>query len=208
MNVFILMLLASLLSMFQPAPQLPVPAQGNSAIVLAARNTTHHIALSSISESAGCSATAIAPHALLTASHCEVPSDKINIDGQPHLIKMILRDGNDHSILVVDDTFKFVAEIDQRVPIDQESVFNFGNPGHSVSVYRSGVFEHNDEVDGEDDITRPDYVYALPVYHGDSGSAIFDLSGKVVGVVSLGNDSAEAMAMVMNFTPDQLSAVK
>jgi hypothetical protein len=152
--------------------------------------TSHVIAMDSpVTGPSGCSATAIGPHTLLTASHCERPDDYLTVDGVKNIpIVKVLRDGDDHSIIFLSeksirfsDTAKFVNR-----PLNRgEWVFIWGNPGGSgfqfVGVLRVGRFVAQN-------IFRERIVdvFDLASEHGDSGSAIFDINGNIVDVLSVG----------------------
>ena len=77
-------------------------ATKHNPIVAQAHKTTHHIEMETILGGGSCSATSIGPHALLTASHCEAPSDVIAVDDVKQIIVRVIRDGRDHSIYLLD----------------------------------------------------------------------------------------------------------
>jgi hypothetical protein len=164
-----------------------------------------------------CSATAIGPHTLLTASHCEVATDDIGIDGKDVAkITRIVRDNFDHSILYLKDvTFKVWAEFDKEGQIGDD-VFIFGNPGHFDDLLRKGYIAghapfHIEEVNLDIPITLLD----LNGFFGDSGSGVFNTNGKLIGVVSTlsvqQSDKAQSKymgMMPMNFTEQQLEEAR
>src|SRR5713226_3523673 len=77
----------------------------------------HHIVQETLANRDSCSATAIGPHALLTATHCELGSDELQIDGLSAHISKKLRDGNDHTIYIFSDTtFPTYLPVSERVP--------------------------------------------------------------------------------------------
>lgn len=52
-----------------------------------------------------CSGTAIAQHALLTATHCMDGKRDVMADGAPMTVLGRMDDGNDHTILIVGQSF-------------------------------------------------------------------------------------------------------
>lgn len=169
-----------------------------------AHNSTHHIAEMTAIEKDLCSATAVGPHAILTATHCELGTDTLYIEGQknPAHIEGHIRDEHDHTILLLSGiTFPSFAQIDISNDERQgEDVFVFGNPGNWSDIYRRGYVSGTID-DGE--ITQ--VLFDLTAWHGDSGAAIFDSNGRIVAVLT-GIDKQEAatggssIQMVFAFT--------
>ncbi len=156
---------------------------------------THHIEQSNGElESDSCSATAIGPHALLTAAHCQLGTDEVTVDGKvTHIIGSIY-DHHDHVILIVDLSFEHYLPVKEHTATT-EWVVMWGNPGHSKDVYRTGVY-----LQDEDGM----HVYQLPIFPGDSGAGVITKDGSVIDVVSLGDRSAHAACLPLSFTPEQL----
>lgn len=115
-----------------------------------------------------CSGTAIAPHAILTATHC--------FSGNPTGLTVTRRidDGNDHTLLIVTQTFDAHAQI-APMPEAGAEVHISGNPGDLRHIYASGTVAG--EYDG-------DTLLNVPIYYGDSGAAVLDDAGDIVGVIS------------------------
>jgi hypothetical protein len=201
----VLMLMALGLGSLLDAPVQPKPPQLGPN--LPAHAATHRIHMINALEGAGCSATAIGPHALLTAAHCDLGTNKVVIDDLSVTATISSKgyDGNDHMILLLSDyTFTSIAQIDQRAPRTQEHVLLWGNPGRSRDVFREGYLKSKSEFPGADDQTRTLYVFQLGCYPGDSGGAIFSDEGKILTVVSMGDQSAETAVFALQFTPVQL----
>jgi hypothetical protein len=150
---------------------------------------------------AGCSATAIAPHVLLTAEHCNVEDGTLylNQNHKPFAngLKVTEKyfDNNDHMVMVVPGVeFKHFIEYraDKVRPVQQgEHVYLWGNPALVMNQYRegyaSGVMHF--VITAADDINAsgPFTTFAMPVVGGDSGSAVFsDVDGQLVGVTTWG----------------------
>lgn len=125
-----------------------------------------------------CSPTAIGRKAILTASHCELPTNEIRIDGHRAVITATIRDKFDHTVYILDGVeFQKWAKFAHRKPVLGEKVHIFGRPGGWPMVFRSGEVANVDtEVD----------MYGLVSFPGDSGSAIFNEDGEILDVLSFG----------------------
>lgn len=191
------------------APEVKSPIERQHA-------STHRIgvhstlgALDDLSPTAHCSATAVGPHALLTAQHCFMNSNTIKLDGSPTFnvkILAVMPDGNDHVIYIVNYTFQDFSPITQRSLLPGEKIHFWGNPGHLKDTYRDGTFTG---MHYEPDLDFNLQTFLLPTYGGDSGSALFDKDGKIVAVVSLGATREPGeMSLPLQFTKGQLKAVQ
>ena len=170
----------------------------------------HHIHMESEVEGASCSSVAVGPHTLLTAGHCVVGgTDKIYIDkpDNKYTINNVVYDEKDHALLTINSVqFDSYLGIDERKPVPNEEVHFYGWPGHAKSAeIRQGqfvetqeIFEFNDPVD----------IYSVIALPGDSGSGVVDSEGKVITVVSVGDNSGNMGAFELNFTPEQLAQTK
>ena len=146
---------------------------------------THVISTATLTEESNCSATSIGRHALLTASHCEAPSDFISIDGVPgYRIDEVIRDNNDHSILLIRGVdFKDFIPLGSRELRASEQVFIWGNPSLNGAIFikqlHKGPYRASHVVKG-----RIVDVLGFQSFHGDSGSGVFSAKGELLGVVS------------------------
>jgi hypothetical protein len=166
---------------------------GTTNVYATAHRTTHQIAEATIvSEPRSCSATAIAPHALLTASHCELPTNAIAVDGGNNIMEIqgVIRDGYDHTIYEVSGTFKNYAEFSSARQLVGDDIFLFGNPGELSDILRKGYVAKS-PVDNASTLQRlfmgpaaDQITYDFNGFFGDSGAAIFNLQGEITGVVS------------------------
>jgi Trypsin-like peptidase domain len=184
----------------QVSPVEPSPALSKD------NRAAHHIHFTNMLDEDSCSSIAVGTHTLLTAAHCVFGTSKIYIDGQSATITSTLYDEQDH-VLVVEDgvTFTDYAVIDQREPRPNEHVRLWAWPGSATKVvFREGIFSETDE----DTFTVPLYIYVLPIYPGDSGGGVISDDGKVITVVSLGDQSARMACFALAFTPAQLAQVK
>jgi hypothetical protein len=167
--------------------------QNTPTAYAAAHRTTHQIFEATIVESTrACSATATAPHALLTASHCELPTSAIAVDGSNNIMEIqgTIRDGYDHTIYEVSGTFKNYAEFSSARVTVGDDIFLFGNPGGMSDILRKG-YVAKAPLDSPNAMQRlfmgpvvEQVTYDFNGFFGDSGSAIFNSKGEITGVVS------------------------
>jgi hypothetical protein len=188
----------------KPHPQDEPTSTGTprvAASITKAHNSAHRIGILAVGEGelGSCSGTAIGPHALLTATHCSSPSAVVSIDGNDADVLGTMGDGLDHTIILVSATFKDYVDVAARVNLDQsEEIFVFGNPGPFKDVYRKGYVAGFNKPEKPETalqaLTAPKQhagndgvkvtFYDLNGFFGDSGSALFNLEGKIVGVTS------------------------
>lgn len=195
---------------------------GASDAVKKAYNATLEIAQRTITDPDGstCAGVAIGPHAILTATHCELPTDDLYIDskdGPAHILQR-LRDGYDHTIYLVDDSISFdvLAEVDQNNAQIADHVFTWGHPGPLTYAYREGYVSSYDLATPTTPMT---VYYDINIFSGDSGAGLFSMeTGKLVAVISefwqYENDKDKLMHIhmcvvyPMAFTDDQLALAK
>src|SRR5882672_8955357 len=93
-------------------------------------------------QSGHCSGTAVGSHALLTAGHCVVDTNKVYLDNSDTATTILYEiiDGQDHVIYIVDREFQDYAEIEERGLIQNEWVHMWGAPLEDVDVSRAGYF--------------------------------------------------------------------
>jgi hypothetical protein len=138
-----------------------------------------------------CTATAVGPHALLTAVHCdEADLTTVTLDlsmRKFHLLSKTL-DGRDHVIYIVDG-----QEFRNFVPLQPgthpagtiEHVYIYGSGGGAYPPqYKAG--ERSFAVVDTSEIDQADGLvyYTIPVIPGDSGAAIYGEDGRIVGVTT------------------------
>lgn len=138
----------------------------------------------------GCSATKIGPHALLTATHCvddDNPSRKrpevLLVDDKSTRVKKFIDDGKDHTIMIVNDTYKTWASMAAPPPVGA-TVFFWGNSEFD-DLFRRGVVCGYYQMDLWKGVWA-DAVMVLDIMFsgGDSGSGLFNEQGYLVGVAS------------------------
>lgn len=178
------------LMLFMAVPQ----SFAKNEIISRVNKTTHQIELRTVITDTECSATAVGPYALLTASHCEEPIDVLLIDDSIEAKVVGLdRDYMDHTIyfLNMKKPFDSWAPVADALPEVGDDVFIIGNPGEDSNVYRRGYVARifggkmslEDLLNGKSPVTQ--IQYDLNGHQGDSGAAIFDsMTGEITGVLT------------------------
>jgi hypothetical protein len=168
---------------------------------------------------AGCSATAVAPHVILTAEHCDIENGLLYLNQNTKPFNMGLEvkekyfDKNDHVLFVVPGVeFKHFVTYDAskvRRATQGEHVYFYGNPDLMMDQYRegyaSGVMNFKDSEE-EVDAAGPFMMFAVSLVPGDSGSAVFsDKDGQLVGITTWGiSDGKFLGSYPLQFTQAQI----
>jgi uncharacterized protein YcfL len=160
----------------------------------------HHVSTANGIDDRICSSVAVGPHTLLTAMHCIVNPQQMEVDGQMHKITALDMDKQDHVLVHLDTFFYDVLPVEQREPGTDEHVRVWGWPGSSrYPIFREGWYMGLDPAD------KDVRVWQLPVYHGDSGAPLVSDDGKVITLVSEGwEDVPVGGTYSLNFTPEQM----
>lgn len=121
-----------------------------------------------------CSGTMVGPAILLTASHCFETADLLAVNRTPVNVVSWRDDGADHRWLVLEIDPGEHARMGQA-PKQGDKIFLYGNPHGREDFFRVGYVVGQDE----------NAIYIdMPIGHGDSGAAIFNHRGEVVGVIT------------------------
>jgi hypothetical protein len=121
-----------------------------------------------------CSAAAVGPTTILIATHCLKGAPISTVGGREVTVLARTDDGKDHSLLRLNIAFDRWARIG-RTPVQGEDLWYYGNPMGLHDMLRKGY------VAGTEDGKWLMDVEGAP---GDSGAAVFDRQGRVIGVVS------------------------
>jgi len=156
-----------------------------------AHKASLHIGQETVADSNYCSATAIGPQAILTATHCELPDDTLYVEGRKVPLEIVrrMRDGNDHTIYLIKGTvFSVYANVSLTDPVEvSEDVFIFGNPGKWSDVYQKGYIasiQVDNSIEAAFGHAGPDTILIdLQAFPGESGAGIFNTSGEVIAVL-------------------------
>ena len=207
------LLLFTSISLFSQTTPLKIEQHKAAHTIIMANKETGH--------GAGCSATAISEHVLLTAKHCDVAGGLLYLDQtaaplvHPLKISDKIMDHQDHMLLVVPGvTFKNFVQLDLSAkPLHaDEHYYLWGNPGLIADQYREGYVTGTiiPVVGGSDneelDVVSPFVMLSGPVVGGDSGSGIYGGDGRLCGVLTYGiYYGMFAGAYPITFTPEQLA---
>jgi hypothetical protein len=204
-------LLLVLLSVSVVRLTLSIPANSKARIHASLRN----IHIFSPAGEGQCSAYTVGPHTILTAGHCFMYDPKLaattigfgdNI--APSQVE-ITYDHHDHALLRFSDrTFPVWVKMVFTAPKWQgERVVMWGNPSaifNATDCYREGYYSGASLVKDNRGTLRLVYIFVLPMEHGDSGSLVFDNSGRIISMASM-MDSGFMMAEGFFFTPAQIA---
>jgi hypothetical protein len=204
--------LTSVLSFAQVSPEVK-EEQHRATVTIVMKGKT---------EGAGCSATAIAEHVLLTAEHCDIPDGVVYLNQteapfiHPLEVSDRIFDKQDHMLLVLPQvSFKHTIPYDPNnyVPLKKgDHYYLWGNPGLIPDQYREGYVTGSftppkDSL--EADVQSPFALISGPVVGGDSGSAIFTSDGHLAGVLTWGIFGGSFAGIYpLAFTTDQLNEAK
>lgn len=137
-----------------------------------------------------CSSTAIGPHAVMTAEHCN-EDDKNKVIGidlvkERNNILASVHDGRDHVIYLLDgEPFTFYEKvIEEPSHLIDETVTIYGD-GHGAfppDAKYGKVIDCDDPSDVDNDAGQ--LCFSTEVIPGDSGSAVYNTHGDIVGLVT------------------------
>jgi Trypsin-like peptidase domain len=173
-------------------PSQPIPMHANHIASLEAK-ASHMIVFenSDGDPQSGCTATAVGPHALMTADHCndddKLKTVQLDMGVRKYHIVDKMHDKRDHVIYLVDGPeFKNTVRISTSVPSVNDPVYLIGSGGGTFpGEYKQGVVL--DEYDPSDVDSDAGMVYAsIPGIPGDSGAAIYAQDGTIVGLLTYG----------------------
>jgi hypothetical protein len=198
---------------------LPAFAAVSDDLKAAEHLTAHSIVMRLGFHGAGCSATAISEHVLLTAAHCYIEDAALYIDQvsapymNPQTVSEVYFDHHDHALLVIRSVkFKvyFPYAVDMAPLAQGEHYYMWGNPAMMADQYREGyttgrladLYERQHDVD----VITPYLLLSGPVVGGDSGSGIFGDDGRLAGVLTYSvEDGKFAGVYPLAFTAAQLA---
>ncbi len=168
-----------------------------------------------------CTATAIGPHAILTAEHCndaedeKAQNDTVTLDLSSthyHLLAKTM-DHRDHVIYLLDGpAFKNFLEpsslVNVRAATAGEKVFMYGDGKEYFPPRRvDGVVDVARQIADVSDVDQDQQLryYTLTVLDGDSGSAVYGEDNRVLGVITYGYEGPGAAGFSLNFSEETIT---
>ena len=161
-----------------------------------------------------CTASAIGPHALLTATHCDAGQTTLSVDNSLTPITIISRiaDGADHTIFLVNgpafnDTMgQFYSTKGDKMG---DRIFLYGDGGGMFPPqyrvgYRMGSIVMTTKEAPEGMPTGELWLFDVSIIGGDSGSAIYNEHGQLVTIVTYGMGDHYCGAYPLHFTQTQI----
>lgn len=135
-----------------------------------------------------CTGTAIAPHAIMTATHCtDHGTNTLHLDYSTRIytVQKVLTDGRDHDIYLIDGpALKNLVTYRTREAKEGEHVYMYGDgEGQYPSRRLDGsVIPTGDPSDV--DAEQKERAFTLHVIPGDSGSAIYADDGSIIALTT------------------------
>lgn len=148
-----------------------------------------------------CTGTAIGPHALLTARHCDEEGYRtIHLDysvREYHILAGLV-DGRDHAIYILDGpAFKNYVNVRERVTRMGENVVSYGTGGNDFPphTYEGKVIACDNGGDQSDvDALDDTMCLSIAAIPGDSGSAVYGRDGAIVALLTYASEDPPSSA--------------
>lgn len=135
-----------------------------------------------------CSGVMIGPRLLLSASHCFEGGRLLTVNQVPVNVVEYRHDGQDHAVLLLDTSFPAWVAVNYGGASQGDRVFMYGNPAGILDILRRGyVMGHNAQ----------GMLLDFPASPGDSGAAIFNEAGEVIGILSGGVQLRMGMVLIL-----------
>jgi len=154
-----------------------------------------------------CTGTAIGPNAILTAEHCNLAQESkmvsFDLATEHHKIVAVTYDNHDHMIeLFTGSPFTNIEPVRQASAAlgDRVTMYGFGGHKYPADPRYGKVVACDDYSDM--DAAAGEQCYSLRVIPGDSGSAVFNTKGEIVGLLTYRNDDDPiilSIGFVLNF---------
>ncbi|HEY6766636.1 MAG TPA: hypothetical protein VI386_17895 [Candidatus Sulfotelmatobacter sp.] len=166
-----------------------------------------------------CTATAIGPHAFMTAAHCndsDEPNKIVEFDYSTQKIHLLAgaKDGRDHVIYLIDGP-AFQNTVDVQFAVKpagaKEKVYIYGCGGGIFPPrLLSGIANRFRQASDSSDVDAHQHLryYTIPVIPGDSGSAIFGEDGRILSLVAYRHYDGTSSGFELAFTKEQLAVAK
>ena len=161
-----------------------------------------------------CSATAVGRYTILTARHCfDDKPDVILVNGKQCPVWQVVEDGADHALLTLGHEClqRVRAKVSANALKPGTQIFLWGNPSFLTAQLRIGMVSGYGAFPAP--VRRLLVLGGLPAFanefawvdvestHGDSGAAVFNYAGEIVGVVSAGCEPITSPFNLMGMLP-------
>ena len=164
-----------------------------------------------------CSGTAIGPHSIITAAHCNEKNQAAEIaldeSTETHKILAVTGDGHDHEIYLLDGTpFTNIEPFKQAMTFKMgETVTIFGDGARAYPpVPKYGAIQECEDP-SDVDAAAGEHCTSIHVVPGDSGSAIYNVKGEIIGLVTYQDTSTSPSSeagFATHFSPEVLEKAK
>jgi hypothetical protein len=145
-----------------------------------------------------CTATAIGPHAIMTAAHCNpmiAPFKFVRFDASQHfyVIRANKHDDQDHVIYLLSDgpEFRHWIHVRAGVPVKVGETLTFWGCFDYPCSKRVGTVRQSSD---PSDLDGNMFELTSLGFPGDSGAAIFNKDGNIVGLLSFQDDRDQTAA--------------
>ena len=157
-----------------------------------------------------CTGTAIGPNALLTGEHCNSEGNKmvrLDLATEKHNILDWEFDGRDHVIYLFDGspfTNYETVKVSSEAVLAETITFYGNDEGSYPAIPHYGkVKDCEDPSDLDADAEQ--FCFNAPVYPGDSGSAVYNVRGEIVGLITYRHTAEDGtlsgIGYQLNFSP-------
>ena len=163
-----------------------------------------------------CSATAIGPHAFLTAEHCnergKAVAVRFDLATEFHDLIAATYDYRDHVIYFVSGTpftnLEEVKEVEYKGTSAGDTVVLYGD-GEELYPPFPKYGNHIPCYDPSDvDEASGIACFSIHPVEGDSGSAIYNAKGEIVSLLTYGAPDGSSEGFALNFSAEQLEGAK
>src|ERR1039458_1395373 len=204
---FLYFLTLSILALvFLGVPKVQRNKQTQSTSFTDQQKVSHMVKFMGAKGSDLCTATAIGPHAFLTAKHCNasgIKTVRLDMSMEDHNVVGWTDDKRDHLIVLIEGTpftdYETV-KLAQRVYLgDTVTFYGIDEGYYPARAHYGKVVDCHDPSDV--DASAGQLCFHIEVYPGDSGSAVYNVRGEIVGLLSLRIEDEESIGFAMDFPP-------
>lgn len=170
-------------------------------------------------EKGTCTGVVVGKYTILTATHCvEKGGDLKEVDDERIHVMRMVKDKHDHTLVYLrsEITGKRIAQLG-RMPGPGSEVYLWGNPSDMRTQLRIGRVAGQLGVELGRKLKMPFYTTTIDIngWHGDSGGAYFDSTGRIVGLVygsyvvrNIYGSWSLGLAQPIEFSHDQIREIR